>query len=265
MADGPSVDTSTTDEAPDTVDVEAELEDMEVSFDDVEDTEETEETTEDEAATESEEETEEEPAEDVGEKPESEDTEEPQDEKTEEEDTTSEAEQKRRNDEYARQRIAEREAREKAKQEQQDAYLQDAEDARDLALRQLQVDAYNNRIEKNTNVLQNGIDKAVASIDLFRTGTPEVKEALAQSLDEFERMYVQKDANGDPVQVTGDVYEYLTNKANTFQTLMGLGARTEAKSKDKAKARTDPLPSRAPKEPKKDEDLDAFDEEANRW
>lgn len=213
----------------------------------------------DEAATESEDEVEDESDSDV------------QEEKSEEEDTTSDEDTRRRNDEFAKQRIAEREARAQreallaqTKQEQQESYLQEAEDARDLALRQLQIDAYNNRVETNASKLEIGIDRAVADIDIFRTGSDVEKEALARSLEDFERMYVRRDSNGDAVEVNGDVYQYLKAKSDEIRLLTGVGARTENKAKAKTKARTDVVPTRAPKEPRKDPYLAAFEEEASR-
>jgi len=253
------VDTSTNEEAQDT---DTDLEDMEISFEDGEETEESDESEEEEPASESDKEEEEESAEDV----ESNDSKE-----TEEEDTTSEEqgpseeEIKRHNAEMAQRRIAEREARERLKEEAQKEYLEAAEDDKDLALRQLQIDAYNNKIESNSNKLQNGIDKAVANIDLFTKGSPEVKEELARSLDDFERMYVRYDQNGDPIEVKGDVFQYLQDKADSIKRLTGVGARQQIKDKSKTTARTQTPPSRAPKQPKSDPDIDAFDEEANRW
>jgi hypothetical protein len=256
-----AVDTSTNEESQDT---DTDLEDMEVSFEDVEDTEETEDLEPEDTDTEPLD-TEEESEED--EQPEEESKDEPEevaDEETKEADTTSE-DVKKHNAEMAAKRIAEKQAREAAKLEQQQKYLEEAEDNRDLALRQLQVDAYNNRVERVSNNLTNGIEKAVATIDLFQTGSPEVKEALANSLEKFERMYVTYDSNGDPTDVKGDVYEYLQTEADSIQKILNTGARNQVKAKEKAKARTETLPTRAPKEPKVDPDLAAFDEEVAKW
>jgi hypothetical protein len=242
-----AVDTSTNEETQDTDD--AELEDIEVSEEEIA-SDETEESSEaEEAATDSD-------------KPE--ESKEDGDEESEEEGTISEDEQRRRNDEFAQKRIADREAREKAKLDEQDKYLAEAEDNRDLALRQLQIDAYNNKIEGNSNKLQNGIDKAVVGIELFRSGSLEAKEELANSLDDFERMYVTRDRNGDPIEVKGDVYQYLQAKADSIRRLTGVGARQQSKDKTKTSARTVTTPSRTPKEGKKDPDVEAFDEEAER-
>lgn len=254
-----AVDTSTKEETQDT-DVDTDLEDMDISFDDVDDdeTEESDDESEDEDK-------DTEPAESEEESKEDEQPEEVADEESKEEDTTSEEDIKKHNAEMAQRRIAERQAKEQAKQEQQQKYLEEAEDNRDLALRQLQIDAYNNKVEGNTNKLTNGIERAVSSIDLFQTGDPEVKEALATSLEKFEQMYVTYDSNGDPVEVKGDVYEYLQNEADSIRRILNIGARNQSKAKTKAKARTETLPTRAPKEPKVDPDIAAFDEEVAKW
>lgn len=252
------VDTSTNEE---TSNPEAELENSDFSFDSEDDTDETdeseeveesEETDDDEEATESTDETKEESAED-------------EDLKTEEADTTSEEQQRKAAKEAFDRREAARIAKEKAKQEAQDKYLNDAEDARDLAFRQLQVDAYNNRVLTNSNTLQNGIDKAIAHIDLFKTGTPEEKDELANALDDFERMYITRDQNGDPVEVRGDVFEFLATKAESIRRLTGVGARTAKQDKVKTKSRTLAPPTRAPKQKKSDPEIDGFDDEAARW
>ena len=213
-------------------DPEADLLDIEITDDDLtsddgdSDTEST-----DEAATESEDDVEDESEADV------------QDEKPKEEDTASEDEQRRRNDEFARQRIAEREARAQreaqqaeARRIQQEEYLQNAEDDRDLALRQLQIDAYNNKVSTNNTKLELGMDRAVASIDLFTSGSQVEKEALAASLDDFERMYIKRDSNGDAIEVQGDVYQYLQAKSDEIRRLTSVGARTESKAKQIGRA-----------------------------
>lgn len=269
------VDTSTNEDA----DVDTDLEDMDVSFEDVEDDDDTDDS---EAETEDTEptETEEESAED--EQPEEVATEEA--EEPAEEPTQSEADTKKHNAEMAARRIADKQAREQAKQAEQQQYLEGYKEAydvaidsgfteaqaemeaqRELAVRQLRVDAYNNHVERNRNTLDSGIEKAVASIDLFREGTPEIKEELARRLENFEAQYVKYDTAGDPVEVKGDVYQYLQNEANSIRKLINTGARNQVKAKTKAQARTQTLPTRAPKEPTVDPDLAAFDEEAAKW
>lgn len=263
-----TVETSTNEETPDT---DVDLESDETSFDDVEDdeTEEAEDLGEDALEDTEPAEDEEESKEDEEQSEESEDVADDTDEPKETEESSdkepSEEDVKRHNAEMAARRIAEKQAKEMEKAQQQDAYLQAAEDARDLALRQLQVDAYNNRVEKNVNSLTNDMERAVSQIDLFKTGTPEVKEELIRRAEDFEQKYIQFDANGDPVNVGGSLFEYLKQEADSIQRILQTGAREQSKAKTKAKARTETLPSRAPKEPKVDPDLAAFDEEVAKW
>lgn len=204
-------------------------------------------------------------------------------------DTTAaddEAERKRQNSEAAARRIEERDVQKaQAKLQSQVTYVQagandayqEAIDAgltpneaqvaanREATSRQTQVDTYNNRIELATGRVQTGIDKAVASIDLFRTGTPKVKEELASALDDFEAMHVQRDANGDIVQVTGDVFQFLQKKAGSIKAIMAEGSQAQVSAKKKQKSRTFTKPTRTPKKPKGDPDLDGFDEEASKY
>lgn len=209
----------------------------------------TEDTSTEEAATESEEVTEEEAEDSV------------EDEETHQ-DEEQEVSIRRQNDENARRRIAEREERDRQKREQQDAYLQDAADETDLAIRQLRVDAYNNKVQGNADRLQIGLDRALADIDLFKTGTPEVKEALVSAVDDFERMYVTKAPNGDPLAIDADIYQFLQAKAESIRKLTNLGARQQVQAKNRQKARTDTVPSRTPVKPKVDPIMAAFDQEA---
>lgn len=261
-----TVDTSTNEEALDT---DVELEDDTTSFDDVEDTEETEDLKDEDTDTEPLD-IEEESEDDEEQPEETEESEESSDEEPEGEDTPPEEDKKSdyeglSNKEAAARRVAEKQAREQAQKNDQQEYLRQAEDDKDLALRQLQVDAYNNKVERNRDRLDSGIERAVASIELFRTGSPEVKEELARRLEDFEAKHVQYDTYGEPVNVTGDVYEYLQREADSLQRILNTGARQQVKAKAKAKARTETIPSKTPKEPKVDPDLAAFDEEVAKW
>lgn len=236
----------------DAEDIVGSMEDVEVDVSELDDE------SEDEAATESEESEDNKSSEEVEEVDEQSET------KEEAEDTSeSEAEQKRRNDEYARRRIEEKQQREALKQQQQNQFLQDAEDPRDLALRQLQIDAYNNRVQTNNNLLESQLDRAVADIQEFRDGSEEVKEELINAVDEFEQMYVVRDRNGDPIEVRASLRDFLQAKAERIRKLTGAGARNQVVAKAKTKAKTDPVPTRKPATPKIDPMLAAFDEEAS--
>ena len=251
------VDTSTDDEAQET---EAELESSDISFEDEDDsseddeTEESEEPEEDESADESTEETEEESEEDVE-----------KDEETEAEETTAEEKKAESARKAFEKREAARLAKEKTKREAEGKYLSKAKDDSERAFRQLQIDAYNNNVRYNSDRLENGIEKAVARIDIISTGTPAEQDFMKEAIDDFERMYVVRDKNGDPIEVKGDVYEYLAKKAESARKLTGVRASNAQEAKGKTKARTMAVPSRKPKEGKRDVDLDAFDEEADRW
>lgn len=233
-----TAETSTNEETQDTDDIA--LEDMDISSDDPDETDESKESTDDEAATEESEESEEESIDDGKE------------------------ERKRLNDEAAKARIARKQALEQAKRDHLQQRLYEAEDDRDLALRELQNEAYNTRVEANTSKLETGLDRAVADIDLFKDTAPtEARDELMASLDDFERMYVTRNQFGDVVKVEGDIYQFLQQKAASIRKLTGVGARQQAKAKQQVKARTDTLPSKAPKEAKVDADLKAFDDVFN--
>lgn len=245
-------------ESTEAQETEVDPDDIELSDEDLEAAGDDEETKEEEAGDESQgsEEAEEKPEEQSEEETEAEST----DEESSEEVTPSEDKSP------ARTAWEQREARRQAdKSNQQEQYIDAAEDEKDLALRQLQVDAYNNKVEGNINKLQNGIDKAIAGIDLFKTGTPEQKERLLREVDKFEALHVRKDRNGDPVEVTGNIYTYLQEEADSIRRLTGVGARQQVRDKSKTKAKTLTPPASKPKPAEVDPDVEAFDAEAERW
>ncbi len=256
VADEPAESTST----EDTEDTDVAIEDVEVSEEEMDDPEDEEETSADEETEEegdSEEETEEESEDEDGES-EEESKDEPKEEPKEEvEDTAT----KKSAEEAYRRREAERNQK---KSESQQEYLDDADDDKDLALRQLQVDAYNSKIERNVTRLATGIQRAAVDNPILAEGTPEQKAELSRRLDDFERMYVTKDANGDPIEVKADVHQYMNQEAQAILKLAGVGARQQKRSKADTKSRTLNPPGRKPKAKKVDEDLQDFDDEIGR-
>jgi hypothetical protein len=215
-----------------------------------------EEETEEAAATDSDEETNDDSADDV----ESDDS----SEESKAEDTTAQDVK-----EGAERRIAERAKREAQRQQdkakaQQD-FLSGAQDDTQLALRQLQINAYNNTVTNNIRDLESATREAVAAIDLFKTGTPAVQNRLLRAVDNFEAQHVVKDRNGDPIEVTGNLVQYLQAEADSIKEILGDGAKLQTTAKSNQKARVVQTPSRAPKKAKEDPMLAGFDEEANRW
>lgn len=238
------------------VDNDVDLEDIEVSAEEM-----------GESTSEESEDDEEEPTEDESDD-EEEDTEEDSEESTdvEEPELSEEDQRKAFNREMAERRIqakAEREAKLKADQEQ---YLAEAgDDPLDIAVRQLQMDAYNNKITANANKLTNDYERAIKDFDVLRDATPEVQQEIDAAIDAFQAMHVTVDAYGNPSDVRGDLYQFLQTKADSIKKLTSIGAREQTKSKSKEKSKTFTPPTRAPKQAKVDPDLAAFEEEASKW
>jgi cytochrome oxidase Cu insertion factor (SCO1/SenC/PrrC family) len=94
---------------------------------------------------------------------------------------------------------------------------------------------------------------------------------MFQAVDDFEARFVEKDENGDFVDIridpeTGEkanVQTYLANRAEAIRKLTGLGAKQQEQAKKSQKKRTTTLPTRKPVK-KSDPMMDAFDEEADR-
>lgn len=237
------------------------LEDVDASWDEGEDTEEKSEEEADDTKSESEEDT----AEDA--ESEEESTEE---EATEEEPQTDEEKQKQHNKEMAAQRIH---AKEEAKAQrdatiraEQAAYVAeaDAEDPKDFAFRQLQVDAYNNNVNANTNRLSGEYQRAVKDFDTLSDPNPVIQARINRAIDLFQSSNVSIDKYGNPTEIRGDFYSYLQTEADSIRELTGIGARKQATSKTKEKSKVSLVPSRAPKS-KSDPEMEGFDEEAARW
>jgi hypothetical protein len=185
-------------------------------------------------------------------------------------DDTTESEpavdQKKFNDEMAKRRIAERqlrEEREAREQEKLTQYIEEAgNDELELERRQNAVEQFNiqkKKAELNRKELQIGLERAMSSIDLFKSKDKAVTDALLRAVDTFEAIHVKKDEYGNPLEVNADVFEYLQNEAETIRQLTGVGARTQGKSKSEQSKRTLTPPTRTPKEPKVDPDEADFD------
>lgn len=258
---------------PDEVDDDTSLEDMEISFKDVSDDEaETFEEEESEEATK--EESDEDDAETETEEVESEESKEESEESKDESEESEEADetqlsdeekQKQHNREMAEKRIQEKRQREAEIKRQQDQYVSESEDETQLAVRQLQIEAYNTKVTTNESKLKTSYEKAMVDFPVLADRSVEIQAELDQALDTFQGLYVTIDAWGNPAEVRGDLYSFLQAKAESIQRLTKIGAKKESNAKSKGKANALTPPSRMPKSPKADEAMDAFDEEASRW
>lgn len=267
MADEQSTSTDTADEAAVDTSVnsedtssestdDGELEDIEVDTADITDEEDAEEATDEEADSESDESTEDEPSD---EEAESEDEAEP--ELSDEQKRAQQAQEM-----YAR-RQQEKQARIDKVKADQAAYVAEASeegDPHEIALRQLQVDAYNNKVEAVTNKLTNGYERALNDFPVLKTQDPVIQAEIDAAIDAFQAQNVSIDAYGNPTDVRGDLYAALQAKADSIEKLTGIRAKQQEQSKTKEKSKVLAKPTRAPREPKVDPDMEAFEEEANK-
>lgn len=200
------------------------------------------------------------------------DTDEPSEEEAESDDSeepklSDEQKQAQHNKEMFERRQQEKEARIARVKTDQAAYVAEAaqsEDPLDTAVRQLQVDAYNNTVDSNQNKLTNSYERALTDFEVLKTTDPVIQAEIDQAIDAFQAQHVTIDAYGNPVEVRGDLYATLQAKADSIEKLTGIRATQQDKSKSKEKSKTIATPTRAPKEPKVDPDMAAFDEEANK-
>lgn len=169
--------------------------------------------------------------------------------------------------EYYEQRKAERQARiDRVKQDQADYIAEASEnsDLLELAVRQLQVTEYNNTVERVENTVTNQYQKALNDFAVLRNTDPVIQAEIDEVLDAFQARYVTVDQYGNATDVRGDLYATLQAKADSITKLTGIRAANQERSKGKEKSKTLVTPTRAPREPKVDPDMAAFDEEANR-
>lgn len=213
--------------------------------------------------------------------------EESSEEESEEEDTSPSKEEEEVNtkieapspEELAKQafeaRRAERQARAEAEAIRKQAteanierYLEEAgDDEAEKERRILDVENYRlkeERVNLNQDRLETELARAVANIDLFNNGTPAVKNQLLRAVDNFEATSIVKDKHGRPLEIRGNLYQYLQQEANSIRELIGDGARLQDNAKTKQKSRTLTTPTKSVKKVK-DDLLDGFDEEAGRW
>lgn len=177
--------------------------------------------------------------------------------------------------EMAKEAFKRREAERKLREEQQkreeenlQRYLDDAQDDEvELANRKIEVDKYLLTKERSSVLeksLQVDIEKAMNDLGLKKVDEV-TNNFLLRRLDEFEKSRVVTDGNGNILAVNGDVYQYLKEEMDSIQAFRSSGAREQTKKKSSEKARTIPKPTRTPKEKPVDDDMEAFDEEANKW
>lgn len=196
-------------------------------------------------------------------------------EQTTDKELNPEEERKRLNDEAAKARIEAKEARKEAdavKKASEEAniqrYLREAEDD-ETELQRRQLDVGNYRLKEreiglNGERLETELRRAVADIDLFKTGTEAVKNRMLRAVEQFEATSIVKDDKGRPLTINGDLYQYLNEEANSIRELLGDGARAQNEAKSKQKSRTMATPSKSPKKEKVDPDLAAFDDYVKR-
>lgn len=197
----------------------------------------------------------------------------------EEEDTTSDEQEESTSDkskeelaqEAFKRREAERKLREAHQQREVETlqnYLKEAgDDEAELLRRQAEVQNYV-LTKQRSEVFEKSLDvdmrRAVADLGLKDMDEP-TRNYVMRRLDEFEATRVLRDQQGNVVDVRGDVYQYLTDELGSIAQFKSTGAREQTKKKTVERARTVTKPTRAPKEKPVDDDLAAFDEEADKW
>lgn len=210
-----------------------------------------------EADTEAKEETDEEPK---GE--ETEDEEESKDETKVEETNPEEARKAAAREAYHQRQAA------RAKQEAQLAAAQAQElaefaeavngDQEQIAFKQQQQAFYQTTISTNVDRLSAQVDQA-RTIPIFQDMTPARERAFNDAIDEFLIKNVTTDALGNPLQVKGNLYDFLQTKASLIEDLRRDGAKQEKSDTAKQRAAVTPRPGGSPKPPKVDQDLADFD------
>jgi hypothetical protein len=172
---------------------------------------------------------------------------------------------KERNRQMAERRLAAKDQREAQINSKKQEYIDGAADDDEAFKRTTEVELYDSRVERNTNNLVSASDRAFADFSVLNDPDPAIKARVDRALDAFQAQHVTIDAFGNPIKVSGDLYQYLKEEAESIQALAGRGAREQVKSKAKEKSKSFTRPVRKPASKKSDPMVDAFDEEAGRW
>lgn len=200
--------------------------------------------------------------------------------KAEEEDTASEQETEESTSDKSKEELAQeafkrreaerklREAEQKREAEELQRYLDEAaDDEVELAKRERQVNAYvltKERSDVLKEKLEVSAQKAAIDLGLKNMDEP-TRQFVGRRLDEFIATRVIEDRQGNVLEVRGDVYQYLKEELGSIQAFRSSGAREQTKKKAKEKVAVIPKPTRTPKEKPVDDDMAAFDEEADKW
>lgn len=179
---------------------------------------------------------------------------------------TDEQSQAEHNKQMYQQRQQEKQARENRIREAQADYVADAQQSEDplaAAVRQLEVDAYNNTVERNETRVQTDYQRAMADFSVLQTTDPVIQQEIDATIDAFQSQHVLIDQYGNPLEIRGNLYATLQAKADSIEKLTGIRNQRQEQSKSKEKSKTLTVPRRAPQKAKVDPDMAAFDEEAD--
>lgn len=130
--------------------------------------------------------------------------------------------------------------------------------------RQQEVELYKQKVSNNLEKLQNNFEKATNSIDTFSEknlkANPDIADALGDFIDEFQAKHVKLDDYGNPIEVTGDITQFLQRKAELVNRLTKSGAIGEKRASAKTQSNVTPAPLQSQtKEVKKDDIEEGFD------
>lgn len=159
-------------------------------------------------------------------------------------------------------RQADRQARETQRQQQLQEYVAEADDEKEQAVRQLQAELYNQRVQSTEQSLVSDFERASAEIPLFNPSKPEFNQlALNDAIQEYNNGHINYDENGNMVGVKTPFKDYLKYKANLYGELTQVGARKGQRAESKMRARAETPSAASTKEPKSDPFLQGFDKE----
>lgn len=144
------------------------------------------------------------------------------------------------------------------------AMQQQGADDEQIAIRQMQQVQYGMTVTNNTDRLQNQFDAAKTSIPYMNDPNPKIRDFMMAGVDEFEAMHVRFDQLGNPIQVSGNLTEYLQTKARQVDDLLRSGEVQGKKNTAKSKSAVTPRPSGTPPKAKVDPIVAAFLDEANK-
>lgn len=157
--------------------------------------------------------------------------------------------------EEARRRYEERQAAIQARRERiretGEEYVKAGDDEYDQRLRNMEVEAYANKVEANENTLIGEYDRVKANpeLQIFNPDSPEFNQRVYdKAMRDFSAGYIVTDQQGNFVEVKGSLFEHLKETADLLGSAVTSGKFQQVRDSKKNRSQADPKPAASPRD-----------------